>query len=99
MVQGGMEWVGSEEGGLQLVTQRIAPLSGFKVRPMAAFDVKYHQEGGWAGDFSPRLGVQLSSGTTRNFQLLLEYFHGKSPNGQFYVNNVEYMGIGGHLHF
>jgi hypothetical protein len=97
--QGGIEWVGSEEGRLQLVTQRIAPLSRFKVRPMAAFDVKYHQEGGWAGDFSPRLGVQLSSGTTRNFQLLLEYFHGKSPNGQFYVNNVEYVGIGGHLHF
>lgn len=43
--------------------------------------------------------VQLSRGTTRNFQLLLEYFHGKSPNGQFYVNNVEYVGIGGHLHF
>jgi hypothetical protein len=99
MVQGGMEWVGSEEGGLQLVTQRVAPLSGFKVRPMAAFDVKFHQEGGWAGDYSPRVGVQLSRGTTRNFQLLVEYFHGKSPNGQFYVDNVEYVGIGGHLHF
>ena len=97
--QGGIEWVGSEEGGLQLVTQRVAPLSRFKVRPIAAFDVKYHQEGGWAGDYSPRIGVQLSRGTTRNFQLLLEYFHGKSPNGQFYVNNVEYVGIGGHLHF
>ena len=99
VTQGGIEWVGSEEGGLQLVTQRIAPLSSFKVRPIAAFDVKYHQEGGWAGDYSPRLGMQLSRGTTRNLQLLLEYFHGKSPNGQFYVNNVEYMGIGGHLHF
>jgi hypothetical protein len=97
--QGGIEWVGSEEGGLQLVTQTVAPLSRFRVRPIAAFDVKFHQEGGWAGDYSPRVGMQLSRGTTRNFQLLVEYFHGKSPNGQFYVNNVEYVGIGGHLHF
>lgn len=97
--QGGIEWVGSGEGGLRLVTQKLAPISRFKVRPVAAIDVKYHQEGGWAGDYSPRIGLQFNRGTTRNLQLLLEYFHGKSPNGQFYVNNVEYVGIGGHLHF
>ena len=97
--QGGIEWVGSEEGHLRSIVQKVGPLSRFTVHPVAAVDVKYHEEGGWAGDYSPRIGVQLSSGSTRNFQLLLEYFHGKSPNGQFYVNNVEYVGIGGHLHF
>jgi hypothetical protein len=97
--QGGIEWLGAEEPRLQLMTQRIAPLSRFRVRPIAAVDVKFREEGGWAGDYSPRIGLQLSSGNTRTVELLLEYFHGKSPNGQFYVNHVEYVGFGGHLHF
>lgn len=97
--QGGIEWLGLEDGRLQFITQNLAPLSRFKVRPVVAVDVKYHEEGGWAGDYSPRIGVQFSGGSTRNLQLLLQYFHGKSPNGQFYVNNVESVGVGAHLHF
>jgi len=31
--------------------------------------------------------------------LLLEYFNGHSPNGQFYKDRVEYIGLGTHFHF
>ena len=89
----------STQGGIEWIAAKGCSLPRFTLRPIVAFDVKHHQEGGWAGDYSPRIGVQLSNGTSRSFQLLLEYFHGKSPNGQFYVNNIEYLGIGAHLHF
>jgi len=36
---------------------------------------------------------------TRKLQILLEYFGGHSPNGQFYKDKVEYIGIGTHFHF
>ena len=36
---------------------------------------------------------------TRKLQILLEYFNGHSPNGQFYKNRAEYFGIGTHFHF
>ena len=31
--------------------------------------------------------------------LLLEYYNGKSPNGQFYENTIEYFGLGLHFFF
>jgi hypothetical protein len=31
--------------------------------------------------------------------LLFEYFYGNSPDGQFYKNRVEYLGLGVHFHF
>jgi len=36
---------------------------------------------------------------TRNLQILLEYFRGHSPNGQFFREKVDYFGIGAHFHF
>jgi len=35
----------------------------------------------------------------RNLQLLVEYFHGNSPDGQFFKRRVEYLGLGAHFHF
>ena len=43
--QGGIEWMGLEDGRLQFITETIAPLSRFKVRPVVAFDLRYHEEG------------------------------------------------------
>jgi len=36
---------------------------------------------------------------TRHLQILLEYFKGRSPNGQFYKDTIEYLGLGAHFHF
>lgn len=35
----------------------------------------------------------------RNLQILVEYFNGHSPSGQFYRDKIEYIGLGAHFHF
>jgi hypothetical protein len=51
-------------------------------------------------DVSLRAGVQLDGVLVpRNLQLLLEYFRGHSPNGQFYKQKIDYIGLGAHFHF
>jgi hypothetical protein len=69
-------------------------------RPIAAFDFQQREENDWSLDFSLRAGIQLDGVlVTRNLQLLLEYFKGRSPNGQFYKEKIEYLGLGVHFHF
>ena len=69
-------------------------------RPVAAADLQNHQENNWSLDASVRAGIQIDGLLlTRNLQILLEYFNGRSPNGQFYKNKIEYFGIGTHFHF
>jgi hypothetical protein len=69
-------------------------------RPIAAIDVQNREENDWHADFSLRTGIQFDGIlATRNLQLLLEYFRGHSPNGQFYRQKVDYLGLGLHFHF
>lgn len=69
-------------------------------RPIAALDVQNREENDWHADFSLRTGIQFDGVLTgRNFQVLLEYFRGHSPNGQFYRQKVDYLGLGLHFHF
>jgi uncharacterized protein DUF1207 len=69
-------------------------------RPIAAVDVQNREENDWHADVSVRTGVQLDGIlVTRNLQILLEYFRGHSPNGQFYRNKIDYLGLGMHFHF
>ncbi len=42
---------------------------------------------------------ERSVATVRRIQVLLEYFHGYNPNGQFYRERVDYAGIGLHAYF
>lgn len=72
------------------------------LRPVAAMDLKKHEEGGWARtDLSLRLGVQLANrhDPGRRLMVLFEYFRGRDPNGQFYIRSVEYLGAGLHVYF
>ena len=52
-------------------------------------------------DVSVRGGIQLENVRVlgRNLQLLVEYFHGNSPDGQFYKRRVDYLGLGGIFDF
>lgn len=69
-------------------------------RPIAAVDVQHREENNWSADVSARAGIEIDGVLlTRKLQILLEYFSGHSPNGQFYKNEVQYLGIGTHFHF
>jgi uncharacterized protein DUF1207 len=69
-------------------------------RPIAAIDVQHREENGWTADVSARAGIEIDGVLlTRKLQILLEYFGGHSPNGQFYRDKVQYLGLGTHFHF
>jgi Protein of unknown function (DUF1207)/HsdM N-terminal domain len=71
------------------------------MRPIGAADFKNFEEHNWSTDISARAGVQFDSLQVldRNLQILVEYFNGHSPSGQFYRDKIEYIGLGAHFHF
>jgi hypothetical protein len=76
------------------------PGAAVPFRPIAAVDVQNREENDWHSDISLRAGVEFKSVLmTRNLQVLLEYFRGHSPNGQFYQQKIDYIGLGAHFHF
>jgi hypothetical protein len=76
------------------------PRRGSWYRPIAAVDLQNREENDWSADVSLRAGVQFDGVLApRNLQLLLEYFRGRSPNGQFYRDKIDYVGVGTHFHF
>ncbi|MCG8693333.1 MAG: DUF1207 domain-containing protein [Minwuiales bacterium] len=74
---------------------------GGALRPIFGADFQNRQESDWETDISIRAGVQLESVEliTRRIQLLVEYYDGKNPNGQFYERDIQSLGIGAHLRF
>jgi hypothetical protein len=70
------------------------------LRPLAAVDLQYREQNDWHADLSVRAGVQFEKLPIfdRRIQVLLEYFNGYSPNGQFYRDKIEYIGIGVHFY-
>ena len=76
-------------------------LLGGRLRPVAAVDVRHHAEHDWNADVSVRAGFQLENLEVRGqrLQLLLEYFDGHSPNGQFYDRRIQHIGVGVYLYF
>jgi hypothetical protein len=74
-------------------------LSG-ALRPIGAVDVQFREQNDWHADISLRAGVQFEKLPIydRKIQLLVEYFNGYSPNGQFYQEKIEYIGLGVHLY-
>jgi hypothetical protein len=69
-------------------------------RPVAAVDMQNREENNWRVDVSARAGLQFEGVlASRNLQLLVEYFRGHSPNGQFYKEKLDYIGLGVHFHF
>ncbi len=76
------------------------PGRGARWRPIAAVDLQHREQNDWSVDLSARVGVQFDGVlASRNLQILIEYFRGRSPNGQFYTDKIEYLGLGAHFHF
>jgi Protein of unknown function (DUF1207) len=87
------------QGGLELQTPwRFWADSA---RLVAAVDLQNWQENSWSTEISVRSGLQFErpQNFMRNIQLLIEYYKGHSPNGQFFNRKIEYVGPGIHLHF
>jgi hypothetical protein len=75
--------------------------AGGVVQPLVAADFHHNEESHWSTDLSVRAGIEFENlrVVSRKLQLLVEYFKGYSPNGQFYRRKIETIGIGAHLHF
>jgi Protein of unknown function (DUF1207) len=86
----GLEWSGMQSFG-----------EGGGMRPVAAIDCKQRQENDWGLDASVRAGVVFEDGgrISQRFAVLLEWYDGHSPNGQFYTDRVQFLGIGLHFFF
>jgi hypothetical protein len=71
------------------------------LRPVAGLDLQAREFQDWTPDLSLRAGVQLDNRLVagRKVQLLLEYYNGKSPNGQFFQEDIEYLAVGAHFYF
>jgi hypothetical protein len=70
------------------------------VTPVVAMDVQMQEENGWNANYSVRAGLQFDRARIlgRRLLVMLEYFSGNSPNGQFYKNKIDYIGLGAHFY-
>jgi hypothetical protein len=70
-------------------------------RLVTALDLQNRQENSWSTEISVRGGFQFERPRSflRKISLLLEYYKGHSPNGQFFSEKIEYFGPGLHLDF
>lgn len=86
------------QGGVEF-NSPMAWLNG-SIRPVAAIDIQSREASDWNMDVSLRAGIQLENPDflSRKLKIMLEYYKGSSPNGQFYIRDEEeYFGVG--LHF
>lgn len=76
------------------------------IRPVAYADFQTHQQDTgprtrWTTNISLRAGFQFEHVRVldRSIQLLMEYYSGSSPNGQFFLRRIETVGVGLHVYF
>ena len=73
----------------------------FYVSPVAGVDFKNWSENNYDTDISAVGGIELNNGKpdSSKLQILLEFYRGHSPYGQFFVNTIQYFGLGVHYYF
>ena len=69
---------------------------------MAAVDAKSSEQQDWKPAVSVRTGVELAwqSGrdhASRHTAIVVEYYVGPSPYGQFFLESTRYFGVGVHF--
>lgn len=87
------------QGGIELTSPD--PVLGEVLFPLVAFDYQSSAELDWESDYSVRAGIDIRAGFVeqRRLLFLVEYFNGKSPNGQFFEQDLEFVGTGLHFFF
>jgi hypothetical protein len=71
-------------------------------RLAAGADLKAARQHDWSPALSARLGIELARGSAaghpaRLIMLLLELYDGPSPYGQFFRDDIRYLGFGAHV--
>jgi hypothetical protein len=74
---------------------------GESIAPLVAVHLEEHQETSWDADLSVRAGLEFAPDerSRRRFQILVEYYRGHNPNGQFFPDRIRTVGVGLHLFF
>lgn len=90
---------GTSQFGAEL-TSPWTFLSG-KIRPVAYGDFQANERSSWAIARSLMAGLQFENARIgdRKVQVLMEYFKGPSPNGQFFTQSTDWIGLGVHLYY
>ncbi|SDB02322.1 Protein of unknown function [Desulfonatronum thiosulfatophilum] len=65
------------------------------LRPIGSINIRNFKDDEWYMDVSMRAGFQIENSLLLNHRLLflIEYFFGRSPDGEFYIRDVESIGI------
>lgn len=71
------------------------------LRPIAGVDFKNREENDWHSEISLSMGVQIenSMATWHKWQIMIGYYNGNSPNGQFHDELIEFVSLGAHFYF
>jgi Protein of unknown function (DUF1207) len=90
---------GTSQFGAEL-TSPWTVLSG-KIRPVAYADFQINERSNWSITRSLMAGLQFENARIgdRKVQVLAEYLKGPSPNGQFFSQRTDWIGIGLHLYY
>jgi Protein of unknown function (DUF1207) len=90
---------GTSQFGAEL-TSPWTLLSG-TIRPVLYADFQANERSSWVVGSSLMAGLQFENARIgdRKVQLLAEYFKGPSPNGQFFSQNTDWIGLGLHLYY
>jgi hypothetical protein len=73
-------------------------LVGLRLTPVLSSDFKSFEELNWVINANVVGGIEWSmEGSTRRFRVLLNYYHGFNPYGQFFAQNIESVGFGLYL--
>lgn len=96
----GLQW-GVELRGPDLVNPIFkARLPGLRLTPVFGADFKSFEALSWNVNGNVVGGLEWAKvGSSRRFRLLLNYYHGFAPYGQFFAQKVEWFGVGLYLSF
>lgn len=76
--------------GAEYIRRRAAGRFDF----VAAVDLRSPEEIDWRVSRSYQAGLEFKAASARRVRLMLEYYRGHSPNGQFYRESLRYTGLG-----
>ncbi len=90
---------GTTQWGVELTGTRA--YVGGRLRPVAYADFQSNERTQWSLGRSIRAGVQLENARIgdRRIQVMAEYYEGPSPDGQFYVQQTGWYGVGLYFFF